>query len=198
MKPKIIIDLCGGTGAWSEPYRAAGYRVYNLTLPEENILRVRPSHFRNVYGVLFAAPCTFFAVSGNRWLSEKPGRRKLRDEALRVVAHGLYLIHQWGPLEFWALENPIGTLRRLMRVRGIMPLAFQVPRLTFDPCDYGDPWKKRTQLYGRFNLPKRNFVQPRHKKGSSPIHRAVPGPERAEFRAITPPHFSKAFFLANR
>lgn len=30
---KIILDLCGGTGSWSKPYRDAGYdvgRVFDL------------------------------------------------------------------------------------------------------------------------------------------------------------------------
>jgi hypothetical protein len=31
---KIILDLCGGTGAWSQPYKDAGYTVHNITLPE--------------------------------------------------------------------------------------------------------------------------------------------------------------------
>ena len=29
---KIILDLCGGTGAWSEPYKEAGYDVKVITL----------------------------------------------------------------------------------------------------------------------------------------------------------------------
>jgi ubiquinone/menaquinone biosynthesis C-methylase UbiE len=31
---KIILDLCGGTGSWSEPYKQAGYDVRLITLPE--------------------------------------------------------------------------------------------------------------------------------------------------------------------
>jgi hypothetical protein len=31
---KIIIDLCGGTGSWSKPYKDAGYDVRVITLPE--------------------------------------------------------------------------------------------------------------------------------------------------------------------
>ena len=31
---KIIIDLCGGTGASSKPYKEAGYDVRVITLPE--------------------------------------------------------------------------------------------------------------------------------------------------------------------
>ena len=30
---KIILDLCGGTGSWSKPYRDAGYDVRVITLP---------------------------------------------------------------------------------------------------------------------------------------------------------------------
>lgn len=30
MKP-VILDLCAGTGAWSEPYAKAGYEVWRVT-----------------------------------------------------------------------------------------------------------------------------------------------------------------------
>lgn len=32
---KIILDLCGGTGSWSKPYRDAGYDVRVITLPHK-------------------------------------------------------------------------------------------------------------------------------------------------------------------
>jgi hypothetical protein len=34
---KIILDLCGGTGAWSRPYAEAGYDVRNITLPDYDV-----------------------------------------------------------------------------------------------------------------------------------------------------------------
>lgn len=34
---KIILDLCGGTGSWSKPYRDAGYDVRVITLPHYNL-----------------------------------------------------------------------------------------------------------------------------------------------------------------
>lgn len=34
---KIILDLCGGTGSWSKPYRDAGYDVRVITLPRYNL-----------------------------------------------------------------------------------------------------------------------------------------------------------------
>lgn len=35
---KIILDLCGGTGSWSAPYKANGYDVRVITLPEYDLL----------------------------------------------------------------------------------------------------------------------------------------------------------------
>ena len=34
---KIILDLCGGTGAWSAPYKEAGYDVRLVTLPDNTV-----------------------------------------------------------------------------------------------------------------------------------------------------------------
>ena len=37
-KDKIVLDLCGGTGAWSKDYKDNGYTVYNITLPHYDLL----------------------------------------------------------------------------------------------------------------------------------------------------------------
>lgn len=52
---KIILDLCGGTGAWSAPYKAAGYDVRVITLPEHDILTYKPPR-SGVYGIMAAPP----------------------------------------------------------------------------------------------------------------------------------------------
>ena len=39
---KIILDLCGGTGSWSKPYRDAGYDVRVITLPEYDVFEYEP------------------------------------------------------------------------------------------------------------------------------------------------------------
>lgn len=36
---KIILDLCGGTGSWSKPYRDAGYDVRVITLPRYDLFQ---------------------------------------------------------------------------------------------------------------------------------------------------------------
>jgi len=58
---KIILDLCGGTGAWSKPYRDNGYDVRLITLPKYDILTYNPPE--NVYGILAAPPCTQFSFA---------------------------------------------------------------------------------------------------------------------------------------
>lgn len=39
---KIILDLCGGTGSWSKPYKDAGYDVRIITLPEHDVFLFAP------------------------------------------------------------------------------------------------------------------------------------------------------------
>ena len=39
---KIILDLCGGTGEWSKPYREAGYDVRIITTPEFDVTTYHP------------------------------------------------------------------------------------------------------------------------------------------------------------
>ena len=71
----VILDLCGGTGSWSKPYRDREYDtlVVDLEHPDPecgsvfgDVTTLRRLPFR-VIGVLCAPPCTYFAVSGNRW-----------------------------------------------------------------------------------------------------------------------------------
>lgn len=70
------------------------------------------------------------------------------------------------------------------------------PTLRFDPCDYGDPYTKATQLWGRFAkpVPLALSVLP---EARSRIHWMAPGPDRTAKRSVTPPGFARAFFEAN-
>lgn len=51
---RIILDLCGGTGSWSRPYKEAGYDVRLVTLPDNDVRTYCPPN--RVYGVLAAPP----------------------------------------------------------------------------------------------------------------------------------------------
>jgi len=194
---KIILDLCGGTGAWSRPYADTGYQVINVTLPEYDVRIFEP--IPNIYGILAAPPCTVFAISGARWKRSK----EEMIEGLSVVDACIRIIFATKP-KFWALENPVG---KLIHYLGRY-------RYTFQPYEYGDPWTKRTCIWGEHNLPVKNPVKPigqwmgradtkgivDHLDYLPPdwIHKLPPSPNRAKLRSITPPGFAQAFFEANQ
>ena len=177
----VILDLCAGSGAWSQPYLDAGYDVRRIDiLTGDDVRLYRPP--ARVYGVLAAPPCTHLAGSGARWWRGK-GQSVLLD-ALGVVDACLRIVLMSQP-RFWCLENPVGRLSRFLGK----------PRMTFNPCDYGDPWTKRTCLWGEFNPPLKHPVEPEPR---SRIWMMSPGPERSAKRSITPPGFARAFYEANR
>jgi len=179
-RDKIILDLCGGTGAWSKPYRDAGYDV--RIIDGDLDVRLFRKLIRDVHGILAAPPCTHFAGSGARWWEEK-GKNALLD-GLSVVDACLRIVFISRP-RFWCLENPVGRLNRYIGD----------PVMYFDPCDYGDPYTKKTVLWGNFNIPKKSPVKPTE---GSKMHLYPPSKDRAALRSITPAGFAKAFFEANR
>jgi len=62
---RLILDLCGGTGSWSNPYTNAGYEVIVVTLPDDDV-RTFELPEKEVHGIFAAPPCTEFASSGAR------------------------------------------------------------------------------------------------------------------------------------
>jgi hypothetical protein len=176
----VILDLCGGTGAWSEPYRAAGFDVRLVTLPAGDVRTYEPPA-GPIYGVLAAPPCTEFAASGARWWAAKdPGKLA---EALEIVAACLRIIERVRPW-FWALENPVGRLARF-----IGPY-----RYTWQPWEFGDPETKRTCMWGNHAEPVRRPIAGPYR---TRVHRLPPSPDRAMLRSVTPPGFARAFYEAN-
>ncbi len=190
---KIILDLCGGTGAWSRPYRKAGYDVRVITLPEHDVRTYEPPE--NVYGILAAPPCTMFSLA--RTTAKTP--RNLR-EGMEIVISCLNIIwhcRYQNILNFWAMENP---------ARGYLRQFLGKPTLTFHPYYYGDRWAKRTDLWGYFNNPKKNPVDlnqeeldlmRQNNRKLQTVSNTNKG-SLSERRSITPPGFAQAFFKANQ
>ena len=166
----IVLDLCGGSGAWSEPYRAAGYDVRLVTLPENDVRTYVPPD--GVHGILAAPPCTEFSIAKNGKVRDFVKGMEIVNACLRIV---LMTRPAW-----WAVENP-GS--------GLLGRFLGIPRFGFQPYEFGDPWSKRTALWGAFALPARGpFVRAR----GSAMQRAT-----VAARSVTPPGFAKAFFAAN-
>ena len=68
VEDRIILDLCGGTGAWSKPYKEAGYETRIITLPGYDLTDEKTvcmlCEMKNVYGIHYATDCTCWAKSG--------------------------------------------------------------------------------------------------------------------------------------
>lgn len=160
----------------------------------------------NVYGILAAPPCTQFSFA--RTNAIVPRDLEKGFEIVKACLDIIWNCRIKNKLAFWALENPKGYLRQFLGK----------PFLEFDPYEYGDPYIKRTDLWGYFNLPRTNVV-------------TIPEDERVKFttnsqslrhvefqnlfnqngyvrdyemevrqikRALTPPGFAQQFFKANR
>lgn len=207
-KYKIILDLCGGTGLWSKPYKDAGYDVRLVTLPDYDVLTYCPDE--NIYGILAAPVCTHFSRARTN-TAKTPRNMELGMETVRACLEIIWKT-QYNfdhKLKFWVLENPDGYLKRMLG-----PAVFK-----FDPCDFGDPYTKKTCLWGNFNIPKKNYVKPivlercaagkrdfvsrtndfAHLKQIPEGYQKKTGLEkRAILRAMTPAGFAQAFFEVNQ
>ena len=208
-KEKTIIDLCGGTGAWSRPYKEAGYNVRNITLPDYDVRTYKPP--KNVYGILSAPPCDQFSFA--RTKAKKPrnlvGGMQLVIACLRIIWECQYQLkkdtQKYPPLKFWVLENPNGMLKWFLGK----------PAFEFNPYEFGDGYKKKTYLWGWFNEPKKTggkitcekaykSLNPKTIKKFDRLASREIAPEifekltRQERRSITPKGFARAFFEANR
>lgn len=187
MKPyqdKWVYSLCDYSQEWLKPYKEAGYPTVAIDIKNGQDVRLLTVPDVPVYGVLAAPPCTVFAGSGAKCDCLRGVSEVL--EGLSIVDACLRFIFAVKPA-FWALENPVGWLKDYLGK----------PQMYFDPCDYGDPYTKRTCLWGSFNEPKKTPVEPTE---GSRIHLNYGG--RSEhtktMRSLTPPRFARAFFEANK
>lgn len=203
----LILSLCDHTGNWSRPYELAGYEVVRVDLRNGGDVRLLRHIDRPVHGILAAPPCTHFSRAGAP-LWKRKGEGPILD-GLAVVDACLRATAIYRPT-WWALENPVGRLKDYLGP----------PHWRFDPFMFGDPWTKRTWLWGCFTPPLPLFsaqarfaVDPVYscpgyigggRKGSrlashpTADRRLKYGdPSQSAARSATPHGFAQAFFEAN-
>lgn len=185
---RIILDLCGGSGSWSKPYKEAGYDVRLVTLPDNDVKTYIPPN--NVWGVLAAPPCTEFSFAkhyhgkGN-YTHDFASGLAIADACIRIIE---FAYPKW-----WVLENPRGYLRRW----------YGKPVMTWNPWQFGESYQKKTDLWGSFVSPVPTVInKPNNLIKFSLLKSHEIAPEysylnRQERRAITPRGFATAFFKAN-
>lgn len=189
---KLILDLCGGTGAWSKPYEDNGYDVLVVTRPLYDVHTFIPPE--KVYGILAAPPCTMFSLARTHAKEDIDLKKGMRTviRCLEIIWECNY----YGNPKFWAMENPYGLLTFFLGK----------PNYIFDPTEFGENYNKTTALWGYFNYPPKthHFQAGKYKGNVRPLPPLPPGykpdpemREQAMKRAITSSKFADAFYKAN-
>lgn len=174
----LILDLCGGTGAWSQPYREAGYCVEIVDpLADGRDVRLLTYRRMKVHGILAAPPCTVWSYARNRY----PPSEGEQLASLSVVDACLRIISVQQP-RWWALENPRNKLRRYLGPA----------RLEFYQWEYGDPGHKPTCIWGDFTPPQK---QPKPRRTASTFRTSKENARPED--AVTPKGFARAFYDVN-
>ena len=202
---KTLLSLFDHSGNWALPFAEGGWNVILWDIKHtcnhfdtfrdindactdyfyEHIF----DNYGTVDGIIASVPCTDFAVSGARWFAEKDANGSTA-KSIELVYQTLRIIDLCQP-DFWAIENPISRIHKLVPELGN-------PTMYFNPCDFGEPYTKKTSLYGNFNTDlKRNPIPPTE---GSKMHRMYGGKsERTKtLRSVTPPGFAQAFYEANK
>lgn len=198
----IVLSLCDRTGNMVRPWLDAGFEAVTVDVQPEENPHPRRTHFQmdvRTYVPDFAPvmvfafpPCTHLASSGGCWF---------RDKGLKALIGAIELVEACRAIcedsdAPWMIENPVGTLSTYWREADH----------AFDPCDYGDPYTKRTLLWtgGGFIMPPvarpgdmfspATWVEPTE---GSRMHLLPPSADRADKRSETPHGFAQAVFRAN-
>lgn len=197
MKKPMVLSLCDRTGIMVQPWLDAGFPCTIVDLQHKpgthkdedqplltrvgiDILKYLPP--LQEYRIVFAfPPCTHLAVSGARWWKQK---------GLGALIEGLTLVERTRELCEWPgapymIENPVGSISSYWRK----------PDYTFDPCDFGDPYTKKTHLWtgNNFIFPQTKRIHPYE---GSKMH-LMWGSKSGNERSVTPKGFANAVFAAN-
>jgi len=147
---KVLI-ACEESQAITKEFRKLGHEAYSCDLipcsgghPEWHIQAdALEEAYSGKYDLMVAhPPCTYLAVSGNRWLYNKDGSKNKQRWENRLKA--LFFVKQLmdAPIKHIAIENPISVISSQIRK----------PNQIVQPYMFGDEATKTTCLWTK-NLP---------------------------------------------
>lgn len=172
-----VLVACEFSGVVRRAFRERGHDAWSCDLLpaedgstfhlEDNVLNGPLNPIYCVKWDLMVAhpPCTFLAVSGARWMKDRPEKV---DSALEFVRRLMA-----APIKRIAIENPISIISSRIRK----------PDQIIQPWQFGHGETKATCLWLK-NLPKltpTNIVEGREAR----VHRMPPGPDRWRERSRT-------------
>jgi hypothetical protein len=201
-----MISAFDTTGHMAEPWAEAGFECYCIDLQGGRTRQFGAGTIHHVAADMrdwlppreivdrvqfFAAfpPCDHLSVSGARWFAGK---------GLGKLSQAIDLFHRAATWAEWfgvpyLIENPVSTISSYWRK----------PDHTFHPHHFTgwareDNYTKKTCLWtgGGFQMPDQ-FIADDAAAPDDRIHKAPPGPQRANFRSATPLGFARAVFHKN-
>jgi hypothetical protein len=191
-----VLSICDLTANMVRPWTDAGHTATivdiqhqvgerkedRLTVVGADLLEWKPEES---YDIVFAfPPCTHLANSGARWF---------RDKGLKALIEALTLVERCREI----CEEQINAPYMIENSVGQLSTYWRLPNYYFDPCDYGDPYTKKTALWtgNGFRMPTKDRVEPTL---GSKMHYVSPGPDRSNIRSETPMGFARAVYEANK
>jgi len=214
---RTLLSLFDFSGIWAKPYLENGWTVFQFDIKfGTDLMDVNPewvyeNAFENspngtVDGIIAAPPCTDFALSGAQYWPKKD-KNGDTEKSAELVRQVLRIVDVCMP-EFWAIENPVG------RIDKVVPELKQFGPWYFQPYYFGDPYTKKTGLWGQFKMPKKSNgfglfqgiedseileVEPKSycSQGSWVQQYGGKSEKTKEARSVTPKGFAYAFFKAN-
>jgi hypothetical protein len=202
MIPLRILIGCECSGIVRRAFAARGHDVWSVDLkPAEDrsnrhIVGDIRDHLAEGWDLLMVAhpPCTRLTNSGVRWLHVPPPGRTLAQMWAELDAGAALFSDCWNaPIPRVAIENPVMHRHAKERIVNFQPQAQSVQPWQFGTDPAGpDNVKKRTCLWLR-GLPA--LVPTGTLDGSTArdeIHKASPGPDRAERRSRFFPGLAEA------
>jgi hypothetical protein len=133
---KTILHLCADIGSDSYIYRTKGYKVILVgkDIGVENFSTSEPIH-----GIIANPVCTEFSfakMAHNNGVGD-------HEAGLFLVKHCQRIIEECKPVWYY-IENPAtGRLKDFLGT----------PDFIYEPYEFGDPWTKKTALFGNFIKP---------------------------------------------
>lgn len=184
-RARRMAELFAGTRSVGKVAEESGWNVWSTDLyPFEemdvigDILTLDPASVPWVPDFIWASPpCTYFSVAsiGKHWSPDKPTTEypvphtPKTEEALlgvEIVKATWRFIDYWterNPKLLWAIENPMGKLRKL-------PVMERAPyRTSITYCAYGDTRRKPTDVWHNFPWAARPMCS-----NGDPCHVAAP------------------------
>ncbi len=137
---KIVLHLCADIGSDTKPYNDnEEYEVIRVG-KDIGVENFHPP--KGVYGIIANPPCTEFSTARSN------GRARNPEKGMELVNECIRIIGECENLKFWVIENPAtGELRKKLGL----------PKLVYQPWEYGSPWTKKTALWGEFNIPEKKY-----------------------------------------